>query len=302
MTMIGGASRITPGILDDQMTSTLDADQLSIAQLQEKISSGQAITKPSDDPVGVVQSLSTQAALARGQQYQANAQDGMGWLGTANTALSSAVTQLYNIRNIALGAGSDSSQPSTYADLAQQVTGIRQELMALANTTYLNRPVFAGTSATTQAYDAAGNYLGSGASPTRTVAPGTSIPVSVTNPFGSGSTGSVFAAVDQIISDLQTGTPASIGNLTSTDLGKLDTALNSLSSASGQVGESFQQMQYLSAQAVSAQQTLSTRLAGIQDVNLAQAVTDLQMQQNSYQAALWATSKVVEPSLTQFLA
>jgi flagellar hook-associated protein 3 FlgL len=302
MTMISGTARITPGIVDDQMTSTLDADQLAIAQLQEKISSGQAITKPSDDPVGVVQSLSTQAALTRGQQYQSNAQDGMGWLGTANTALSSAVTQLYNIRNLVLGAGSNSSQPQTYADLAQQVGGIRQELLALANTTYLNRPVFAGTSATPQAYDSAGNYLGSGASPTRTVAPGTSLPVSVTNPFGSGSSNSVFAAVDQVISDLQTGTPASIANLTGTDLGALDTALNSLSSAAGQVGESYQQMQYLSDQAVAAQQTLSSRLAGLQDVDLAKAVTDLQMQQNSYQAALWATSKVVEPSLAQFLS
>ena len=302
MTMIGGASRITQGIIDDQMTATLDGDQLSIAQLQEKISSGQAITRPSDDPVGVVESLTTQSALARGQQYQANAQDGMGWLGTANTALSNAVTQLYNIRNIALGAGSNSSQPSTYADLAQQVSGIRQELLALANTTYLNRPVFAGTSSTAQAYDGAGNYLGSGAAPTRTVAPGTSLPVSTTNPFGSGSASSVFAAVDQIISDLQTGTPGSISNLTGGDLGNLDTALNSLSAAAGQVGESYQQMQYLSQQAVAAQQTLSTRLADVQNVDLAKAVTDLQMQQNSYQAALWATSKVVQNSLAQFLA
>ena len=300
MTMIGGAARITPGIISDQMTSMLDGDQLAIAQLQEKISSGQAITKPSDDPVGVVQSLATQAALARGQQYQANAQDGLGWLGTANTALSSAVTQLYQIRNIALQAGSNSSQPSTYADLAQQVTGIRQELLSLANTTYLNRPVFAGTASGSQAYDSVGNYVGSGAAPTRTVAPGTSLPVSLAAPFGTGAS-PVFAVVDKVISDLQTGTPASISNLTSTDLSALDSAINQVSSAAGQVGESYQQMQYMSDQAVAAQQTLSTRLAGLQDVNLAKAVTDLQVQQNSYQAALWATSKVVQPSLAQFL-
>lgn len=301
MTMMGGTSRITPGIISDQMTSVLDSDQLSIAQLQEKISSGQAISRPSDDPVGVVESLTTQAALTRGQQYQANAQDGLGWLSTANTALSSAVNQLYQIRNIALQAGSDSSQPSTFADLAQQVSGIRQELMSLANTTYLGRPVFAGTASTSAAYDNAGNYLGSGAAPARTVGPGTSLPVSITAPFGSGAS-PVFAAVDKIISDLQTGTTASISNLTGSDLNALDSALSTVSSAAGQVGESYQQMQYMSDQAVAAQQTLSTRLADVQDVNLAKAVTDLQMQQNSYQAALWATSKVVQPSLAQFLA
>lgn len=301
MSMIGGASRITPGIVDSQMMSVLDSNQVSIAQLEEQISSGQAITKPSDDPVGVVQSLTAQAALARGQQYVSNAQDGLGILGAANTALSSAVTQLESIRNIALQAGSNSSQPSTYADLAQQVQGIRAELLSAANTTYLNRPIFSGTAATSQAYDAAGNYLGSGAAPTRTVAPGTSLPVSVTAPFGTGGS-SVFAAVDKIISDLQTGTPASIGNLTGSDLSTLDTAISTLSTAAGQVGESYQQMQYMAAQSTSANQTLANQLANIQDVNLAQAASQLQLEQNSYQAALWATSKVVQNSLVQYLS
>ncbi|HET9732173.1 MAG TPA: hypothetical protein VFP54_05810 [Acidimicrobiales bacterium] len=301
MTIIGGTTRVTPGIVSDQVQASLASNQLSIAQLEEQISSGQAISKPSDSPVGVVQAMSTQAALSRGQQYVANAQDGLGWLGAANTALSSSVTQLDQIRNIALQAGSATSQPATYADLAQQVQGIRQELLSAANTTYLNRPVFAGTASTTQAYDSSGNYLGSGNAPTRTVAPGTSLPVSVTAPFGSGAN-SVFAAVDKIISDLKSGTPASIANVTGGDLSSLDTAISTLSTAAGQVGETYQQMQYLSDQAVAANQTLSTQLSSLQDVNLAQAASQLQMQQNSYQAALWAASKVIQNSLLQYLA
>lgn len=296
-----GASRLTPGILESQMTNNLDAEQAAIARLQEKVSSGQAINRPSDDPVGVVQALTTQAALARSQQYQANANDGLGWLSTANTALSSAVTQLYQVRNIALGASSNSSQPSTYADLAQQVDGIRQELLSLANSTYLNRPVFAGTSASSIAYDPTGAYVGSGNAPTRTVAPGTTLPVSVTSPFGNGA-GSVFAVVDQISADLRAGTTASISNLTGADLTALDQAISKLSDGAGQVGTMYQQMQYMASQATSTQQTLSSRLAQVQDTNLAKTITDLQAEQNSYQAALWATAKVIEPSLTQFLS
>lgn len=304
MSMIGALSdapRLTPAILEAQMTGALDSDQASIAALQEKVASGQAINRPSDDPVGVVQALSTQAALTRAQQYQRNAQDGMGWLSTANTALSSAVSQLYNIRNIVLQANSDSSQPSTYANLAQQVDGIRQELLSLANSTYLNRPVFAGTSAGSMAYDSTGAYVGSGSAPTRTVAPGTALAVSVTAPFGTGAS-SVFATIDQISADLKAGTTASINNLTGSDLSNLDQAITNLSDSAGQVGTMYQQMQYLSQQATSTQQTLSTRLADVQDTNLAKTITDLQAQQNSYQAALWATSRVIEPSLTQFLS
>lgn len=298
---LSDAPRLTPAILEAQMTGALATDQASIAALQEKISSGQAINRPSDDPVGIVQAMSTQAALSRAQQYQSNAQDGMGWLGTANTALSSAVTQLDQIRNIVLQANSDSSQPSTYANLAQQVDGIRQELLSLANSTYLNRPIFAGTSAGQVAYDTSGNYVGSGAAPTRTVAPGTALPVSVTAPFGTGSS-SIFAAVDQISADLKTGSSASISNLTSSDLNSLDQAITTLSDAAGQVGTMYQQMQYMASQATSTQQTLSSRLGDVQNADMAKTITELQAQQNSYQAALWATSQVIEPSLTKFLS
>ena len=108
--------------------------------------------------------------------------------------------------------------------------------------------------------------------------------------------------MDQISADLKAGTAGSIKNLTSSDLTTLDQAITTLSDAAGQVGTMYQQMQYMSVQATSTQQTLSSRLADVQDTDLAKVVSELQAQQSSYQAALWATSKVIEPSLTQFLS
>jgi flagellar hook-associated protein 3 FlgL len=47
--------------------------------------------------------------------------------------------------------------------------------------------------------------------------------------------------------------------------------------------------------------SVSSQLSDIEDVDLPKAIMDLQIQQTSYQAALAATAKVIQPSLIDFL-
>jgi flagellar hook-associated protein 3 FlgL len=47
---------------------------------------------------------------------------------------------------------------------------------------------------------------------------------------------------------------------------------------------------------------LETQRSGIEDVDMAEVLMDLQLQQVAYQAALNVTAKVLQPSLMDFLA
>jgi flagellar hook-associated protein 3 FlgL len=60
-------------------------------------------------------------------------------------------------------------------------------------------------------------------------------------------------------------------------------------------------MSALQQQATNSQAALNTELSGIQSVNLPQAMTNLTMQQNTYQTALWATAQLISPSLASFI-
>ena len=46
---------------------------------------------------------------------------------------------------------------------------------------------------------------------------------------------------------------------------------------------------------------LNSQLSNVEDIDLPKTITDLQLQQTAYQAALAATAKVVQPSLVDFL-
>jgi flagellar hook-associated protein 3 FlgL len=47
--------------------------------------------------------------------------------------------------------------------------------------------------------------------------------------------------------------------------------------------------------------TVTSQLSDIEDVDLPKTIMEMQLQQSSYQAALAASAKVIQPSLIDFL-
>ena len=84
--MISG-TRTTPGIVSRTMVDGLESNLDRLQRLQEQISSGRLVNRPSDSPVAAVASMQIRSDRSRTTQYSRNADDGRGWLGTADTAL-----------------------------------------------------------------------------------------------------------------------------------------------------------------------------------------------------------------------
>jgi len=309
--IMGGAISYTPSIIADQLVSNITANQSQQATLEEQISTGNAVNVPSDNPAAAANIMQINAGLARSNQYAANAADGLSWLSLGNSTMNQILSALQSAQQAVLSVSSASISGNTAAiqGLATQVDSVRQQLTQLANTQYGGQAIFAGTGNVTTAFDANGNYVGGGNAPTRTVAPGEQIPVSVTGTavFGTGTTGLLsttpgsLGVLAQISADLRAGTPASLNQAMTTDLQNLQNAMSQVQSQAAQLGANYQRMQSFQQQATDTQQALQSELSGIQSADLPQAITQLGQVQNSYQAALWAASKVTQDSLVQFL-
>jgi flagellar hook-associated protein 3 FlgL len=303
--------QLTPAVMSNEMISNLNSDETSIAQLQEQLATGNVVNQPSDNPALAANIMQINSALSRANTYSNNASDGLGWLQTGNSTMNEIMSTLQSVRQdvLSVSSASLSGSQSGLQALADQVNQAQQTLMNLANTTYNGQAIFAGTGNVTTAFDANGAYVGGGPAPTRTVAPGTQIAVSVTGDsiFGSGTSGLLsttpgsLGVLAQLAQDIGTGTPASLAAANGPDLQNLDNAISSVENQSAQLGAQYQQIQTMQLQATSTQAALKTELSGIQSVNLPQAMTNLTQQQNSYQTALWATANLMQPSLASFL-
>jgi flagellar hook-associated protein 3 FlgL len=291
--------RVTEGSIHTRVLANLQRTIAKGQKLQDQLSSGKQINRPSDSPTGTVASLQLRGEARAAQQYARNADDGLGWLGTLDNTLASASTLINRARDLTVqGLSSGTNDAQSREALAVEVDNIKASLVGYANTTYLDRPVFGGTTAGDVAYRADGTYLGDGGKLTRTVGADTSIPVTASGPkvFGEGDT-QLFAVLQKISDGIRGGDMDGLA----TSLGSLDGAADLVKSTLSDVGARYNRITQMKQTAQDRVLTVTSQLSDVEDVDLPKAIMEMQLQQTSYQAALAATAKVIQPSLIDFL-
>ncbi|MGN6331583.1 MAG: flagellar hook-associated protein FlgL [Motilibacteraceae bacterium] len=290
--------RITQRSVGERTLAGLQTNLARMGKLQEQLSSGKLISKPSDDPTGTVSALQIRSQVRTQQQWSRNASDGVGWLNTTDTTLTGMLGEVRRVRELALqGANSGAAGQDAREAMAAEVDKIKESLISDANTRYLDRPIFGGTTGGTAAYASDGTFLGQTAGVYRTAGDGAPVRIDVTGPevFGSGAS-SLFAVVQQVSDDLRNN-PASLSN----DLGAIDGAMKNLTNRLSDVGARSNRLDTMRQAAEDAAGSLTNHLADVESIDLPATVVQLQLQQTAYQAALGATSRVVTPSLIDFL-
>lgn len=294
----------TPQTTAQQLISGITTDQAQQATLEQEIASGITIGQPSDNPALTAQYLTLHASLTRAGQYVSNATDGEGWLQEGTSTLNQALSVLQTVEQAVESVSGQAlaGQQGAITGIATQVSAGLQELTDLSNTTYAGQYIFAGTANTTP-YDAAGTYQGTSGVPSRTVAPSTQVAIAIpgTEAFGQGASGLLGSAgiLSQIVTALHGTDPSTAVEPL---LGSLQGAMSQMAAAAATLGANYQNMQTFTAQATATQQALQTEIGTMVGVNLPQATTQLTEAQQSYQAALWATSQISQDSLVNFLS
>ena len=302
-------NRVTQQTVQRSTLANMQVNLGRMSDLQARMSSGKVITKPSDDPGGTAKAMQLRAEKRATEQFARNADDGLAWLSTIDTALTSSVSALRNARDLTVrGANGGALNAGARHAIAADIEGVRNSLLAEANSTYLGRSVFAGTSNKGVAYEVTPAappatttptyaWTGTAGAPVeRRLAQDATVRVDSdgTAVFGTGDQ-SVFALLDTIAAGLRAGTDVG-GYLTDLDA-HLDTMIGGLSS----VGTRYNQVTVAQSGLASSVLELKSQLSAIEDIDLAEVIVELQMQEVAYQGALGATARVLQPTLMEFL-
>jgi flagellar hook-associated protein 3 FlgL len=278
-----------------------------VNKLQQQLTSGKQISAPSDSPTGTNQALQIRQDQSATAQQAANISDGQGWLDATDSALGSMIEQVQRVRALTVqGSNSATMSPAARAALAVEVSVLREGLLGLANSTVNGRPLFGGATVDGAAYDTTtGTYVGVGGANgipvvenRRRVSDVADIRVDVTGPeaFGDPAARDLFAVVADVAAHV-VADPTAL----SADLGALDVALDRLISAQATIGARSARMEAAAEVNADLQLNLAGRLAGVEDIDIAKTIMDLNQQQVGYQAALQATAQVIQPTLVDFL-
>ena len=277
----------------------LNADYEQLAQAQTVLATGRQINTPSDNPIGAAAALELQGTLAQTNQFSSTASDTLSWLQTTESSLGGVADMLTQARTLAVQAANGTLTPDERQAIASNLGQLLQQAVQNANGTYSGRYVLSGFKTNTAPFTLTPSgvqYNGDGGQMVREISAGQTMQINT--PGNTPALGAAFNAMYQLQQDVQNNNGSAIG---STDLAAIDSANDQMLVAQANVGAGINRIQSDQNTLQTTQNSLTGQISTLVDANMAQAAVNFSTYQATYQAALSAASKIMQPTLLQFL-
>ncbi|MDY0256544.1 flagellar hook-associated protein FlgL [Gudongella oleilytica] len=299
--------RITNKTLATNFLNNLNRNLTQMSKYQNQLSSGKVVTRASDDPMLVSKIMDIRNNIGMNTQYNSNISDTIGWVETQDGALNGATAILQRVRELIIyganGTLSASDRAAIKDEVVQNVEGLRDVL----NTNFDGRYIFAGqntktipfkfTEAEGLTYDPANdkNIM-------REIGQGINVEIITSSKEVAGDAADGLGALlKNVISSLNSTDPAEIEKLSGELLGKLDEKIESMLSLRSRIGAINNRLEASKSRNETENLNLNTLLSQREDIDIAEKFMEYNVMSTVYQASLAAGSKILQPSLLDYL-
>lgn len=293
--------RVTNRMMVQSSVRRMTERLAAFERTQKTLATGKRIHTASDDVAGMNRALSVRAGLAANAQAKRNAEDGAMWVELADTRLASVVDGLQRVRELAVTARNATANGEQLDAIANEVAELKEVFLSAANSRHRGRPLFAGFSGSDAVASVGGvwTYQGDDGAITRRISDSDVVTINVTadDVFGFTDGEDLFTVLDDFEARLRSGDQSGVG----ASIDALDRAMGRVLEARSRLGAAGSRIESARFRADAEEVQLRTQLSAVEDVDIAEAVMELQMQEVSYQAAQGALAKALQPSLAAFL-
>ncbi|HOE65229.1 MAG TPA: flagellar hook-associated protein FlgL [Candidatus Hydrogenedentes bacterium] len=302
-----GIQRVTSRMMTERTLNALSDQVRRLMKLQDQLSTQRRITTPSDDPIGTQRAVNVRTILAKNKQYSASITNMEPLLDETDTAIMTANAALGRVRELTLQGANSTNAQSQLDAIANEINQLLETVFSTANHITDGRYIFAGTRSSQAAFTATRHANGEIASVAYQgneekirIATGDQQTVVINENgqavFRNGE--DTFQTLIGIRDDLRAG---NITNLQNTRLAALDTCRDHLLRAVARVGSVQNQLAAAQTEIEEFNLGYQKLLSNAIDVDYAEVVVNLNTQTSAYQAALNAASRILQPSLLDYI-
>jgi flagellar hook-associated protein 3 FlgL len=288
------------------LATAIDAATSKADSLSSQLSSGLRVNSLSDDPVAAAQSSMMSSSIARDDSFVQSASGEISLLQVADSTLGEVVSQLTSAVSLAIQGNNGTLNSANISAVVQQLTGIRDQVLSLANTSYQGSYLFAGTQGSTAPFSldtstlpATVSYNGDTNLQYVETPNGQKLQINLpgSNVFGSGSSG-VFGSLNQLIADLSSGASAAT---ISTDSSTVTAAMKQVSTQRSILDSSLSRLQSTSSYTQTEEAQLKAQQGSLVAADPASVATQLNSTETQYQALLSVISGLQKTNLFDYL-
>ena len=137
--------RITNSMINLNIKTNLNNNKINADKYNTILTTGQKITRPSDDPVVAIRAMKFNTSLSELNQFsEKNINDAMSWLTDTETALVQTNDLLSNIKNSLTQANSGENKVQDLMNILEEIKSLKNQIYMTGNADNTGRTVFTG--------------------------------------------------------------------------------------------------------------------------------------------------------------
>lgn len=285
-------------MLSNNMLRNLSTSYSKMGSLQNQITTGKKVNRPSDDPVVAMKGIGYRTALDKVEQFQRNIGEVNNWLDSSDDAFDKVGSALHRANELTLQAANGTATPDDQAKIVAELDQLRQHIQNIANTKVGDKYVFSGTKTTTPLFDEkTGGYPPT--DPANPNAFNNDVEIEVfdgiklkvnTNAID------LFKNIDQMFLDIKDGTVDF-----NEAIGKIDEQMNEMLTTRADIGARQNRVELMDSRLQSQAVIATKQMSENEDIDYEKAITEMITQESVHRAALSVGARIIQPSLVDFL-
>lgn len=282
------------------MREAIARNRLGMAAAQAEIASGRRVNDLSTDPTSAGIILRANSLLRAVDGYRRSGGEAGDILSQTAATLDGVNNDLQQVYELTVQLGNDSYNASDRAEAANQIAGLKDQLIASANQKVGERYIFGGLANAGQPFDAAGAFAGDTGKLTVPVGQGVTVDATLPggSPFTDPSGGpSVFAVLDTLQAALLTDDGAGIR----ASIDPLKAALDRVAASQQESGHALARLDGANAALDRVEDATKAMQKSVGDTDYADAVIRLKQAEEGLQASLAVTSQLGGLNLASIL-
>ncbi len=305
--------KISTGLIYRRAVDQMGSAQSDLAKMQAQLSTGRAVVSASDAPEEATSIQRLKSVIARQDSFEENLLKTKNRLGLEEAVLSSATTILARVKELAIQAANDSNSPIDRQILSIEIDELRGELLAAGNAKDVNgNYIFAGSRVQKPAFytDSNGDVVYQG-DQTRNLVdvgenrqilinrPGSDIFTQVPRTQRDGSVQAVgfFKALDQLSAAMKSSDREGIDQ----GVMDLDEMQKNMTLTIAKVGGGMAVVNSQQDMLEEIRLQLKSALSNIEDIDYAEAVTDMKRKIVSLEAAQSSFAQISNLNLFDYI-
>jgi len=174
--------RITNQMMAHNYLADMNTNLTNMQKLNDQISSGKEISRPSDNPYKVARSMQINSDINTNVQYNENIKDTTNWLDTTDSALGQVTNVMQRVRELMVSSGNAAYGSNEKKAISDEINERISEMGQIINTNFDGKYVFGGTKTTSKPLDVVTNPINGGKDLTLIDKNGNELPLDSTDP------------------------------------------------------------------------------------------------------------------------